>query len=107
MKLYKYYENYGRMGAIEGLFFLTDEEVEKYKKYSGAIYWDELLGKHSEGYFNFSDDTLGVIELPENVVATLYEKLGQVLSGPFDFEYFDEIIQERMDEEDAEEDEDE
>lgn len=104
MKLYRYYEDYGRMGAIEGLFFLTDEEAEKYKNYSGAIYWDELLGKHSEGYFNFSEDTLEVIELPEEVVATLYDKLGKVLSGPFDFEYFDEIIQERMDEE-AEDDE--
>lgn len=104
MKLYRYYEDYGRMGAIEGLFFLTDKEAEKYKKYSGVIYWDELLGKHSEGYFNFSDDTLEMIELPENVVATLYDKLGKVLSGPFDFEYFDEIIQERMDEEGEDED---
>lgn len=102
MKLYRYYEDYGRMGAIEGLFFLTDEEAKKYKKYSGAIYWDELLGKHSEGYFSFSDDTLEVIELPEDVVATLYEKLGKVLSGPFDFEYFDEIIQESMEEDEDE-----
>jgi hypothetical protein len=106
MKLYKYYENYGRMGAIEGLFFLTDEEVEKYKEYTDYLYWDELLGKHSEGYFNFSDKTLEAIELPTDVVATLHEKLGKVLSGPFDFEYFDEIIQERIDE-DEEEDADE
>lgn len=107
MKLYKYYENYGRMGAIEGLFFLTDEEVEKYKKYTEYLWWDELLGKHSEGYFGFSDNTLEVIDLPEVVVATLYEKLGKVLSGPFDFEYFDEIIQERIDEDAEEEDADE
>lgn len=106
MKLYRYHENYGRMGSIEGLFFLTDEEVEKYKKYTDYLCWDELLGKHSEGYFSFSDDTLEVIELPENVVATLYEKLGKVLSGPFDFEYFDEVIQERMEEDEEDEDED-
>lgn len=107
MKLYKYYEDCGRMGSIEGLFFLTDEEAEKYKKHSGAVHWYELLGKHSEGHFEFSDDTLEVIELPEDVVATLYEKLGKVLSGPFDFRYFDEAIQERIDEEDEDEQEDE
>ena len=106
MKLYRYYEDYGRMGSIEGLFFLTDEEAEKYKKHSGAVRWYELLGKHSDGCFSFSDDTLEVIELPEDAVATLYEKLGKVLSGPFDFEYFDEAVQERIDE-GEEEDEDE
>jgi hypothetical protein len=94
MKLYRYYEEYRRMGSIEGLFILTDEEVEKYKKYTSYLYWDELLGKHSEGHFNFSDDTLEVIDLPEEVVALLHDKLGKVISGPFDFDYFDEIIDE-------------
>jgi hypothetical protein len=102
MKLYRYYENYGRMGAIEGLFILTDEEVEKYKKYTSYLYWAELLGKHSEGFYNFSDDTLEVIDLPEDVVTLLHDKLGKVISGPFDFDYFDEIVDEKLSEEDDE-----
>lgn len=106
MKLYTYYEDYGRMGSIEGVFFLTDEEAEKYKTYTEHLYWDELLGKHSEGYFSFSDETLTAIDLPSDTVELLYEKLGKVVSGPFDFEYFDEIIQARI-EEDEEEDADE
>lgn len=94
MKLYRYYEDCGRMGDIEGLLFLTDEEVAKYKEYSHCLWWDELLGKHSEGNFHFSDDTLSVIELPEEVITTLYDVIGNVVSGPFDLEYFDEQIEE-------------
>lgn len=105
-KLYKYNEYYGRMGSIEGLFFLTDEQKERYTKYSHYLYWDELLGKHSEGYFEFSDKTLELVSLPQDVVDILYENLGEVLSGPFDFQYFDEMIEEQIaEEEDEEEDE--
>jgi hypothetical protein len=104
MKLYRYYEDCGRMGSIEGLFFLTDEEVAKYKQHTECLYWDELLGKHSEGYFDFSDDTLTVIDLPEEAAKTLYDLLGKVVSGPFDFDYFDEMIEEQLsDDEDEDE----
>lgn len=92
MKLYQYHEDYGRMGSIEGLLILTDEQIEKYK--NAELWWDELLGKHSEGYFNFSDETLIPLDIPEDIVEILYKKLGNVLSGPFDLEYFDEQIQE-------------
>jgi hypothetical protein len=94
MKLYQYYEDCGRMGSIEGLLILTDEEVTKYKQYTEVLYWDELLGKHSEGNFLFSDDTLTVIDIPEDVVKILHDKIGKVVSGPFDLDYFDELIQE-------------
>jgi len=107
MKLYQYYEDCGRMGSIEGLLILTDEEVEKYKQYTNHLYWDELLGKHSEGNFLFSDDTLTVIDLPVDVVKILHDKIGKVVSGPFDLDYFDELIQEAIDEDGDEwEDED-
>ena len=94
MKLYRYYEDCGRMGSIEGLLFLTQEQLKNYREYRDALYWDELLGKHSEGTFNFSDENLELIDLPEDVIETLYSRLGAVLSGPFDLEYFDEQIDE-------------
>lgn len=94
MKLYRYFKDYGRMGSIEGLLILTDEEKEKLEKYSNYLHWDELLGKHSEGVFDFSDETLTEIEIPENVVQILLDNIGQVISGPFDMEYFDEMIDE-------------
>lgn len=102
MKLYRYYEDCGRMGSIEGLFILTDEEVEKYKEYTDVLYWDELLGKHSEGTYLFNNETLEEIELPEEVVNILLEKIGKVISGPFDFEYFDEMIEESLEDEGVE-----
>lgn len=94
MKLYKYYEDCGRMGEIEGLLILTDEQKERYIKYTNCLHWDELLGKHSEGTFDFSDKTLTEIDLPEDVVSILYRELGEVLSGPFDYAYFNEQIEE-------------
>lgn len=99
MKLYRYYEDYGRMGSIEGLFFISDERLEKYKEYSSSLYWDELLGKHSEGQYNFSDDTLTLIDIPEEAAEVLREHLGDVISGPFDFDYFDEMVEEAIEEE--------
>lgn len=94
MKLYRYYEDYGRMGSIEGLFFLTEEKLNFYKKYTNVLYWDELLGKHSEGTFYFSDETITAIDIPEDAAQILRDAIGSdVISGPFDFEYFDEIIE--------------
>ena len=101
-KLYSYYEDCGRMGAIEGLFLLTDEQKAKYMKYTDCLQWDELLGKHSEGTFQFDDARLTEIELPAEVCDLLFEKIGQVLSGPFDFDYFDEMIVEMGEEDDDE-----
>lgn len=98
MELYQYYQDYGRMGAIEGLFFATQEEIGKYSK--ASLCWDELLGKYSEGCYEFSDETLTRVNIPQSVVILLYEQLGKVVSGPFDFDYFDEQIAEQ--EEDSE-----
>lgn len=101
MKLYRYYEDYGRMGSIEGLFFLTEEKLNFYKKYTNMLYWDELLGKHSEGTFDFSDETITAIDIPEDAAQILRDAIGSdVISGPFDFEYFDEIIEMNGDDED-------
>lgn len=94
MKLYRYYESVGRMGDIEGLLFLTDEEVTKYKEYTHCLWWYEVLGKHSEDNFHFSDTTLSVIELPEEAIKALYDAVGSVVSGPFDLGYFEEQIEE-------------
>lgn len=63
------------------------------KKNTHLLVWDELIGKHSEGWFEFSDETLRVLELPSDVVKILYKELGKVVSGPFDFEFFDKLIE--------------
>ena len=98
MKLYRYYEDYGRMGSLEGLFIWSDSDFKKY--YNKSFYWYELLGKYSEGEVSFTDETLTVIDIPEDVVDILLEAIGPVLSGPFPFEYFDEQLEEMKETED-------
>lgn len=93
MKLYSYYEDFGRMGSIESLFFSSQDELEALQNY--RIEWDELLGKHSDGRFDFTDRCVQEIVLPEDVIKVLYENLGKVVSGPLDFDYFIEQIEEQ------------
>lgn len=47
MKLYKYSQDFGRMGSLEGVFALTDEEYARGIA-KGEVYLGEVLGKHSE-----------------------------------------------------------
>ena len=93
MKLYQYFEDHGRMGSIEGLFFLSDEELKLIR--GARIYWDELLGKHSEGVFDFSEENLTEIVMTKEAAAELFDTLGQVVSGPFDMEYILEEAKEQ------------
>lgn len=46
--LYKFYQNYGRMGDLEGIFIA--EEAEVTKAIGRRVYFGEVLGKHSEIY---------------------------------------------------------
>jgi len=92
MKLYRYFEDYGRMGSIEGLLILTDDQMTRLQQNTDSLYWDELLGKHSEGTFDFAAWCCE-IPVPEDVVEVLFKNLGSVVSGPFDLEYFEECIE--------------
>jgi hypothetical protein len=94
MKLYRYFEDYGRMGAIEGLLILTDDQMTRLQQNTDCLYWDELLGKHTGGTFDFVE-CCSEIPIPEDVVKVLSQYLGPVVSGPFDLEYFDELIDEQ------------
>lgn len=94
LKLWQYYEDCGRMGSLEGLFIMTEGEL--YTKYMNReFYWDELLGKHSEGYFNITEDTVTDLEVPSSVLEVLLGKTGRIISGDLDFDYFDEQLSER------------
>lgn len=93
MKLYAYYEDFGRMGSLEGLFFSDEDEIAALKEY--PFWWDELLGKHSEGEFTFNNDTLSTLDVPEDVCLLLYGIFGKVISGDLDFDSFYEQIAEQ------------
>jgi hypothetical protein len=44
--LVEYYEDFGRMGCLTGLFITTRDELDKV--IGKSLYWGEVLGKHSE-----------------------------------------------------------
>jgi len=96
LKLWQYYESCGRMGSLEGLFVMSEEDLKKYK--NTQFWWSEVLGKHSEGTFLLCDDTLTDLEVPEEVCKVLLSKFGVAISGDLDFDYFDEQLEEMGDE---------
>ena len=58
-KLYKYEEDFGRMGELEGLFVADEVDVEKVM--GEETYWGEILGKHSEVIGNISKETVTMV----------------------------------------------
>lgn len=46
LKLYRYYEDFGRMGELEGVFVSTEEEIDELSE--RPAYFGEVLGKHSD-----------------------------------------------------------
>lgn len=99
LRLWQYYEDCGRMGSLECLFIMSREEL--FDRYIDRVFWwGELLGKHSEGHFNLSVDTITDLEVPEEVAKVLLGKVGKVISGDLDFDYFDEVLEEASDGED-------
>lgn len=54
--LYKFNQNYGRMGDLEGIFIAEDSEVAK--AIGRRVYFGEVLGKHSEIYSELQEDDI-------------------------------------------------
>lgn len=80
-KLYKYKENFGRMGNLEGVFVADSDDVIKLRKLMGShIYLGEVLGKHSEVYASLDD----VYELSDNpeIVHLFWEHVGNIGTNP-------------------------
>lgn len=46
-KIYRYYEDFGRAGYLEGVFVATQTEINEAPD---DVYFGEVLGKHSEVY---------------------------------------------------------
>ena len=46
--IYKFYQDHGRMGSLEGIFVADPEEVKRLINSQKEIYFGEVLGKHSE-----------------------------------------------------------
>lgn len=95
MKLYRYYEDFGRMGSLEGMFFATDEQYDYFM--GRDAYESDILGKHSEVELSFNDETVEEVKLSETTIEEMFEVLGSHVSGISPLEYF-----EQWEEEDSE-----
>lgn len=80
--LINYYEYFGRMGELDGLF-ITDEEGLALMKKHGKVYLGECLGKHSSITGTLSDQTLKLKSDDQDFIAKLQEVLnvGEHVSG--------------------------
>ena len=89
LKLYKFYEDFGRMGELEGLFITSEEAMQN--AYGKTAYFGEVLGKHSDISVTISDENVSVVDIPEDVVEVLCQQIGTDLSGlnPLDCIYDD------------------
>lgn len=91
MKVYRYYQYFGRQGTLSGLFIAQESHVEWLKSLDFNIVAYEELGKHSQPCI----DT-GKIEMvsdSEEVVKFVKDYLGGSFGiDPFDYvedEYYD------------------
>ena len=74
MKLYKFFWDCGRQGEVTGLFVADPERVNKH--IGKEVYFGEILGKHSEVYGVLEEGDLEVLNVPDDVVKTLFDAIG-------------------------------
>lgn len=87
MKLYRYQQDYGRMGSLDGVFIADEDDL---KWFMGAEVWaDDILGKHSEVQVCFNANTVRALDISDQSVSELHKVLGKNISGttPYDFDY--------------------
>lgn len=87
MKMYRYNQDFGRMGDLSGVFIADEKDLAWFM---GAEIWvDDILGKHSEIKVSFNFSTIHVIDVSEQTVAELHSVLGKNISGttPYDYDY--------------------
>jgi len=79
-----------RGGKVEGLFFATQEELEKI--IGKEIIFGEVLGKHSDVYGSLERDEIQEIKLSQETLLELYNYFGETISGynPLDYLFEDE-----------------
>lgn len=92
-KLWKFSEDYGRMGDVEGLFIATEEEIDKFLV-GKEISFGEILGKHSEISICFEKKDFKCLEVSESTVNELFIALGsRSIAGYNPFEHIYDYLQ--------------
>lgn len=84
--VYRYMEDFGRMGTLEGIFVAEKRDVQAAMGKTVAL--GEVLGKHSEIDAEISEDTVTLITDDPGVVGVV-EEYG-LISGMNPLEFLDD-----------------
>ena len=95
--LVQFYWDCGRMGDLDGLFIITEDELKSW--YGREAYFGEVLGKHSE--IDESDFTIKSDD--QEFIAKIEELLGKHLSGFYPGDYYIADTDDEPEEEESEE----
>lgn len=99
-KIYKFEENYYRMGHLSGVFVADDATVARAMGHT--VHFSEALGKHSDISTKLTDDNLKLITDDQVIVKFFDDHLhGGTGVNPI------QLFEEQEESEDDEEDEDE
>ena len=66
--LYAYNEGYS-YGELFFFFTATSKQLERI--WEKEVYWDDELGKHSEGYYRFDAGTVSIVNVVEEAIKEL------------------------------------
>ena len=86
MPLYRFYENCGRMGDLEGIFFFFLKEIED--DIGLLVYFGEVLGKHSDISVEITKNNIKKIDADQDFIDKA-NSLGIIPTGYNPLEYFD------------------
>ena len=87
-KLYKFREDFGRMGEVEGLFIADELDVRD--AIGQVVYLGEVLGKHSDIEVEITKASLKVIPVPQETIDQLLTAFGtSTLCGMNPLEYIE------------------
>lgn len=85
-KLYRFFEDFGRMGEISGLFIADEKDVKD--AIGQTVYLGEVLGKHSDIDLELDKTQFKVIPVPRETIEILLEAFGShTLCGMNPLEY--------------------
>lgn len=82
-KLYKFFWDCGRQGDLTGTFVATTEEVDK--AIGKAVYFGEVLGKHSEIYGTLDEKDLKVLTDDQDFIEKFEKLVGNVGRNPLKY----------------------
>lgn len=97
--IYKFYQDHGRMGSLEGIFVADPQRVKQLIDSEEEVYFGEVLGKHSEIYGPISEGEITMVSDGSAFVG-LFEA-HDLSSGFCPFDYMEDTFEEDSEDEDV------